>query len=152
MNWIAGVVAFGAVFATTSVLLVFQIGQPRILFSMGRDGLLPYLESPRLVFGRVVLIGDAAFVARPHAGMGVTKAALDALSLAGALAAPDPAAALAQWECQRLRYGRAVVKRARWLGAYLEEPVAAPEAWPAQAKQLAATLMAETAISGWLRE
>ncbi|HEX6110725.1 MAG TPA: FAD-dependent monooxygenase [Geminicoccaceae bacterium] len=110
------------------------------------------LESPRLVFGRVVLIGDAAFVARPHAGMGVTKAALDALTLAGALAAPDPAAALAQWECQRLRYGRAVVKRARWLGAYLEEPVAAPEAWPAQAKQLAATLMAETAISGWLRE
>jgi APA family basic amino acid/polyamine antiporter len=41
MNWIAGVIAFGAVFATTSVLLVFQIGQPRILFSMGRDGLLP---------------------------------------------------------------------------------------------------------------
>jgi APA family basic amino acid/polyamine antiporter len=41
MNWTAGIVAFGAVFATTSVLLVFQIGQPRILFSMGRDGLLP---------------------------------------------------------------------------------------------------------------
>lgn len=41
MNWIAGVISFGAVFATTSVLLVFQIGQPRILFSMARDGLLP---------------------------------------------------------------------------------------------------------------
>ena len=41
MNWTAGVIAFGAVFATTSVLLVFQIGQPRILFSMARDGLLP---------------------------------------------------------------------------------------------------------------
>src|SRR5437867_257244 len=41
MNWTASVVAFGAVFATTSVLLVFQIGQPRILFSMARDGLLP---------------------------------------------------------------------------------------------------------------
>lgn len=41
MNWIAAVIAFGAVFATTSVLLVFQIGQPRILFSMARDGLLP---------------------------------------------------------------------------------------------------------------
>ena len=41
MNWTAGVIAFGAVFATTSVLVVFQIGQPRILFSMARDGLLP---------------------------------------------------------------------------------------------------------------
>src|SRR5579872_3848512 len=32
MNWTAGIIAFGAVFATTSVLLVFQIGQPRIFF------------------------------------------------------------------------------------------------------------------------
>jgi basic amino acid/polyamine antiporter, APA family len=41
LNWMAGIVAFGAVFATTSVLIVFQLGQPRIFFSMGRDGLLP---------------------------------------------------------------------------------------------------------------
>ena len=41
MNWSAGIISFGAVFATTSVLLVFQLGQPRILFSMARDGLLP---------------------------------------------------------------------------------------------------------------
>src|SRR5208337_3764264 len=41
MNWTAGIVSFGAVFATTSVLLVFQLGQPRIFFSMARDGLLP---------------------------------------------------------------------------------------------------------------
>lgn len=41
LNWTAAVISFGAVFATTSVLLVFQIGQPRILFSMARDGLLP---------------------------------------------------------------------------------------------------------------
>jgi APA family basic amino acid/polyamine antiporter len=31
----------GAVIATTSVLLVFQLGQPRIFFAMARDGLLP---------------------------------------------------------------------------------------------------------------
>lgn len=37
----AGVVAFGAVIALTSVLLVFQLGQPRIFFSMARDRLLP---------------------------------------------------------------------------------------------------------------
>ncbi|MDH4046339.1 MAG: amino acid permease, partial [Gemmatimonadota bacterium] len=35
------IIAFGAVVAMTSVLLVFQLGQPRIFFSMGRDGLLP---------------------------------------------------------------------------------------------------------------
>ena len=45
------------------------------------------LESPRTVFGRVALIGDAAFVARPHVGAGVTKAALDAASLAQAASA-----------------------------------------------------------------
>lgn len=42
MNWAAGIISFGAVFATTSVLVVFQMGQPRIFFSMGRDGLLPH--------------------------------------------------------------------------------------------------------------
>jgi APA family basic amino acid/polyamine antiporter len=41
MNWAAGIVSAGAVFATTGVLLVFQLGQPRIFFSMARDGLLP---------------------------------------------------------------------------------------------------------------
>jgi APA family basic amino acid/polyamine antiporter len=41
LNWTAGIISFGAVFATTSVLLVFQLGQPRIFFSMARDGLLP---------------------------------------------------------------------------------------------------------------
>ena len=35
------IVAIGAVIATTAVLLVFQLGQPRIFFSMARDGLLP---------------------------------------------------------------------------------------------------------------
>ena len=41
MHWPAFVISLGAVFATTSVLLVFQFGQPRIFYSMGRDGLLP---------------------------------------------------------------------------------------------------------------
>jgi 2-polyprenyl-6-methoxyphenol hydroxylase-like FAD-dependent oxidoreductase len=110
------------------------------------------LASPRLVFGRVILIGDAAFVARPHAGMGATKAGLDAVALARALRAEDPKAALPQWERRRLRYGRALVERARWLGGYLSQRKAAPEVWPAIVEELAATLMAETGISGWLRE
>lgn len=41
LNWASGLVAFGAVIAMTAVLLVFQLGQPRIFFSMSRDGLLP---------------------------------------------------------------------------------------------------------------
>jgi len=40
-DWAAGLLAFGAVVAMTSVLLVFQLGQPRILMAMARDGLLP---------------------------------------------------------------------------------------------------------------
>ncbi|HEU4641756.1 MAG TPA: amino acid permease [Gemmatimonadaceae bacterium] len=38
---VSRVVAFGAVFSMTAVLLVFQYGQPRIFFAMARDGLLP---------------------------------------------------------------------------------------------------------------
>jgi APA family basic amino acid/polyamine antiporter len=41
MNWTAGIISLGAVIATTSVLVVFQLGQPRIFFTMARDGLLP---------------------------------------------------------------------------------------------------------------
>ncbi len=41
VNWIAGLVSVSAVIATASVLLVFQLGQPRIWMSMSRDGLLP---------------------------------------------------------------------------------------------------------------
>ena len=39
--WATNIVAFGSVVAHTAVLLVFQMGQPRIFFSMARDGLLP---------------------------------------------------------------------------------------------------------------
>jgi len=41
MNWTASIIALGAVIATTSALVPYQAGQPRILFSMARDGLLP---------------------------------------------------------------------------------------------------------------
>jgi APA family basic amino acid/polyamine antiporter len=40
-GWMVNVVAFGSVVAHTAVLLVFQLGQPRIFFAMSRDGLLP---------------------------------------------------------------------------------------------------------------
>ena len=81
------------------------------------------LESPRLVAGRVALLGDAAFVARPHVGAGVTKAALNAAWLTDALIAkPDIAAALAAYDAHARAFGSALVARARFLGGYLEDP------------------------------
>jgi APA family basic amino acid/polyamine antiporter len=41
MKWTAGIIALGAMVATTSALVPYQAGQPRIFFSMARDGLLP---------------------------------------------------------------------------------------------------------------
>jgi 2-polyprenyl-6-methoxyphenol hydroxylase-like FAD-dependent oxidoreductase len=80
------------------------------------------LESPRIAFDRAALIGDAAFVARPHCGMGTTKAACDAMFLARALeeADGDVPAALAHYQAERTRYGAAVVAHGRELGAHLE--------------------------------
>ena len=45
MKFISGIVAVSAIIATASVLLVFQLGQPRIWMSMSRDGLLPKIFS-----------------------------------------------------------------------------------------------------------
>lgn len=41
LPWVAGIVALSGVLATLSALVPYQVGQPRIFFSMGRDGLLP---------------------------------------------------------------------------------------------------------------
>jgi 2-polyprenyl-6-methoxyphenol hydroxylase-like FAD-dependent oxidoreductase len=80
------------------------------------------LESPRLVVGRVAIIGDAAFVVRPHVAMGVPKAGGDALALVEALerSGGDYPGGLAAFEAQRLRAGRTMTARGRYLGAYME--------------------------------
>jgi 2-polyprenyl-6-methoxyphenol hydroxylase-like FAD-dependent oxidoreductase len=80
------------------------------------------VESPRMAFGRVALAGDAAFVARPHVGMGVTKGAADALALADSLAEnpDDVPSALARYESRRLPVNAAIVAHGRELGAWLE--------------------------------
>ncbi len=71
------------------------------------------LESPRLVAGRALLLGDAAFVARPHVGAGVTRAALNAAWLTDALkATADVDAALATYDAQARAFGSALVARA----------------------------------------
>jgi 2-polyprenyl-6-methoxyphenol hydroxylase-like FAD-dependent oxidoreductase len=77
--------------------------------------------SEQVAFGRVALMGDAAFVARPHVGMGVTKAAQDAVALADCVqkhgASPE---ALQRYQSARLLSGQSVVQRARRLGAYMQ--------------------------------
>jgi 2-polyprenyl-6-methoxyphenol hydroxylase-like FAD-dependent oxidoreductase len=88
------------------------------------------VESSQIAFGRVALLGDAAFVARPHCGMGVTKGAGDAMALADWLraASNDVPIALRAYEGRRLRFGSAVVAHGRELGAYLEGDTSAEAA------------------------
>ena len=71
-----------------------------------------------MAFGRVALIGDAAFAARPHAAAGTAKAASDAWALADALASePDVPRALAAWEPARLALGNDLLSRVAAMGA-----------------------------------
>jgi 2-polyprenyl-6-methoxyphenol hydroxylase-like FAD-dependent oxidoreductase len=79
------------------------------------------LASTEMAFGRVALLGDAAFVARPHVGMGVTKAALDASALTDCIRAYGPnEKALKHYAALRLPAGLAVVERARNLGDHMQ--------------------------------
>ena len=103
------------------------------------------LSSERIAFGRVALMGDASFVARPHIGMGVTKAAQDAVALADAIGqhGATPQALLA-YEKQRVPECEAAVERARWLGAYMQSQTRSPGAQAAA--RSAMEVVAETAI------
>jgi 2-polyprenyl-6-methoxyphenol hydroxylase-like FAD-dependent oxidoreductase len=81
------------------------------------------LASPSMVYGRVALMGDAAFVGRPHVGLGVTKGAADAKALADALAqsGDDVESGLRAFDGNRRHIGDLVVAKGRELGAFLEE-------------------------------
>ena len=80
------------------------------------------VQPKSIVFGRVALVGDAAFVARPHVGMGVTKAAWDSLALASAFrdAENNVAAALEIYGPMQSQLGAGVVARGKHLGEYLQ--------------------------------
>ena len=107
------------------------------------------IESPRLTSGRVALLGDAAFVARPHIGAGVTKAALDALCLAKSLSLhQDLDAALARYDSLRTEYGRRCVARARRLGSYIEAKSRPERGWTqAQLDQRPERVLNEVALA-----
>jgi 2,6-dihydroxypyridine 3-monooxygenase len=75
------------------------------------------IEVPRMAFGRMCLIGDAAFLVRPHAAAGTAKAAADAWALADAVARHgNVVAALADWEPGQLALGRQLLERTRRIG------------------------------------
>ena len=87
------------------------------------------LEVDRMAFDRVCILGDAAFLARPHLGAGTAKAAENAWALGDAISntAGDVAEALAIWEPGELILGRAVVGRSRRLGERLQSGDLAPD-------------------------
>jgi 2-polyprenyl-6-methoxyphenol hydroxylase-like FAD-dependent oxidoreductase len=109
------------------------------------------LESPRLAFGRVAIIGDAAFVARPHVAAGVSKAADDAAALAEALDTEDVEAALRRFETQRLPENKKIIERARHLGAYLQATQTAEERARSARHSIPQAVLAETAVLDFLR-
>jgi len=103
-------------------------------------------ESPQIAFGRVALVGDAAFVARPHVASGVMKAALDAESLADAISATgDVDAALSRYNDDRQPYGAWLVERGRHIGA----AIAARDIEPQQRIE---TIMREYGAAGLVRD
>jgi 2,6-dihydroxypyridine 3-monooxygenase len=75
------------------------------------------IEVPRMAFGRVCLIGDAAFVVRPHAAAGTAKAAADAWALAASIQREGHVlSALARWEPAQLALGAQLLERTRRIG------------------------------------
>jgi 2-polyprenyl-6-methoxyphenol hydroxylase-like FAD-dependent oxidoreductase len=109
------------------------------------------LESPRLAQGRVAILGDAAFVARPHVGAGVSKAADDAAALVEALARHDDVAtALRAFEAARLPDNRRIIERARHLGAYLQATRTDAEQARAGRHSTDDAVIAETAMVDFL--
>jgi len=76
------------------------------------------VESPAMAVGRICILGDAAFVARPHAAAGTAKAAENAWTLAEAIAAfdGDLPGALQKWSTDQTALGSGLVARSRHMG------------------------------------
>jgi 2-polyprenyl-6-methoxyphenol hydroxylase-like FAD-dependent oxidoreductase len=101
--------------------------------------------SPAFAEGRVALAGDAACVARPHVGMGVTKAAGDAEALARALTVGTVPDALQRYSDERQATSRIAHETARRLGGFIFGGGAGTNRDGRSNPNLAA-IMAETAV------
>jgi 2-polyprenyl-6-methoxyphenol hydroxylase-like FAD-dependent oxidoreductase len=111
------------------------------------------VETNRMAVGRVALLGDAAFLARPHVAAGVTKAAEDAMALATALRSGGAVdLALARFESARMGINRQVMQRGRDLGTYLQPHLtSADERRKAERHRTPQAVMAEIAVLDFLR-
>lgn len=85
------------------------------------QGIFDY-ETERMVSQRIALVGDAAFVVRPHTGMGIAKAAADAIALRKHLSSVPLETALPNYAQERIQAGKAVAASGRELGARLMSP------------------------------
>ncbi|WP_235595922.1 FAD binding domain-containing protein [Mastigocoleus testarum] len=76
------------------------------------------LGVPQMAFNSTILVGDAAFIPRPHTAAGVSKAAANAIALADALVTQnhDVKKALDEWENDQLRLGMHLWKAGEDLG------------------------------------
>jgi 2,6-dihydroxypyridine 3-monooxygenase len=101
----------GEILAPTLLEVVLGCDQPLIQAVFD-------LESPRMAFGRVCLVGDAAIGLRPHVAAGQAKACADGWALRDALASSngDVASALAEWEPGQLALGHRALARTREMG------------------------------------
>jgi 2-polyprenyl-6-methoxyphenol hydroxylase-like FAD-dependent oxidoreductase len=111
------------------------------------------VESSHMAVGRVALVGDAAFLARPHVAAGVTKAAEDAMALATALQSNEAVdLALARFEVARIGINQQIMQRGRDLGTYLQPRLtSAEEARKAALHGTPEAVMAEIAVLDFLR-
>ena len=79
------------------------------------------MDTPQIVFGRVALLGDAAFPVRPHPGAGTTKAAVDAAYLADAVSTYGIDAGLQRYQRVQGAFGSGLVQQGRRDGSYITD-------------------------------
>src|SRR5579864_1678466 len=102
--------------------------------------------APRIVFGRVAMVGDAAANPRPHMGFGVAKAGNDAAALAAALRDHDDIdTALQAYNVARQPIGNTIVLHSRKLGTHMGVDLKTDED-----RRMHALLQSPSAMLDWI--
>ena len=102
--------------------------------------------SPKLMFGRVALVGDAASTPRPHMGFGVSKAGAEAQALAEALLNyHNIDRALAAYNAARQPLSERIVSHGRKLGMQLGVAIETDED-----RRFAKSLQSPKGILDWI--
>ena len=111
------------------------------------------VETSHMAIGRVVILGDAAFLGRPHVAAGVTKAAEDAMALATSMKDSSKVSeSLRSFEELRMPVNRRIVQRGRDLGIYLQAQLSTEaDRRKAEKHSTPEAVMAEVAILDFLQ-